>query len=724
MNQAFQRRYDKRFHYLTRQQLKDLAKLLSTIRTRGGLTLVTGPAGTGKTTLLKRIVEECRAENVFVIHILAPSPSFDFLIEALFEQVGPGMNVPTGQMLCLEALQDALYRLQSRHRVLICIDEAQTAPDDVLLGLFEVAGFDSASGTVRVPLLLTGTDDIAQRLTRLLGRPLEQFVGMTFPLVALSQDEVVAYMQHQLAAAEIKDKDIFCANAIEQITALSGGVPSEISSLCGLAMYAAHLDGSKRVTSDILNRVTRDYWITPMKRAAEDSVPAAQVAGEVMPPRDHGGTAITGDMDFRKAEKTEAARHTKIAGKPYAPAGDRPHSRKTWGWMALAVTLFIGALSNILRHELPSDFSWNFAWLEGYVKDEAADLWPTDPNQEHTGSEPNSWGPNLAPSVLGPASTKDRSADRSGAPYLTSTVQAQSEQPSTKSEALESIQGTQNLDDRSKATETVARSLHDTLASNESVRTMDPGLVLSPTAAGGRGGAHQALENFHATPLHVPVNDQVPLIDPETLHKQGFGLAPPQTSLRPRLIGQLRGQATVRTRPSTQAPSLVTLRQGDRVTITARVAKSNWYQVVEQSGELGYIYAELVNAERTRSRFSTGISEHELQLIPLDEGEALLLEVPRLLQLAMKHREADRLLAPRFDNAFSVYREVLRIDPGNADAQQGIREIKTKLIGHAQNAKARGDLVAAKHALIKVLRIDAADQQALHLINQVQEAEN
>jgi hypothetical protein len=81
-------------------------------------------------------------------------------------------------------------------------------------------------------------------------------------------------------------------------------------------------------------------------------------------------------------------------------------------------------------------------------------------------------------------------------------------------------------------------------------------------------------------------------------------------------------------------------------------------------------------------------------------------EVSRLLALADAHYRADRLVAPRFDNALATYRKVLRAAPGNPAALAGIAALKSKINQYAQAEAARGDIVGARRQLDKIRLID------------------
>jgi hypothetical protein len=81
-------------------------------------------------------------------------------------------------------------------------------------------------------------------------------------------------------------------------------------------------------------------------------------------------------------------------------------------------------------------------------------------------------------------------------------------------------------------------------------------------------------------------------------------------------------------------------------------------------------------------------------------------EIGRMLARAQAHFDADRLVAPRFDNALAVYRQILRANPGNPSALHGIAAIRARLLDYARVASDRGDAVGARSYRQKVRAID------------------
>lgn len=100
------------------------------------------------------------------------------------------------------------------------------------------------------------------------------------------------------------------------------------------------------------------------------------------------------------------------------------------------------------------------------------------------------------------------------------------------------------------------------------------------------------------------------------------------------------------------------------------------------------------------------------RFVGADTSRASKGEFARLLALAEAHLSADRLMAPKFNNALFIYQKILRLDAENADALAGIEKIKAKLMAFAADALAQNDLEMARSQLLKVLVIDPQDAAA------------
>ena len=187
----------------------------------------------------------------------------------------------------------------------------------------------------------------------------------------------------------------------------------------------------------------------------------------------------------------------------------------------------------------------------------------------------------------------------------------------------------------------------------------------------------------------------------------GLDLGPAAFSVEPMEIAyELHSTITVHERPAVESVPIATLLKGDRVQVRGQIRGSNWYLIdVPEQGK-GYIYAALVPTANPAAMSEVQAASRSLGLTPIDEMEAQASEIGRLLTLADEHMAADRLVAPRFENALAVYRKILRVDPGNPAALSGLSEIKAKLMSYAQTEADRGDPASARRQLKKIQSID------------------
>lgn len=113
---------------------------------------------------------------------------------------------------------------------------------------------------------------------------------------------------------------------------------------------------------------------------------------------------------------------------------------------------------------------------------------------------------------------------------------------------------------------------------------------------------------------------------------------------------------------------------------------------------------EPANDVRDREREQVPPVATALRVEKLMAGDA---EIDSLLAQAKAHFDADRLVAPRFDNALVVYRQILRVSPENPSALNGVAAVRARLFAYAQAESERGDSVSTRSLLQKIRSIDA-----------------
>jgi len=244
---------DPRFLYLNDCYQEALSALDHGITAREGFVSLIGDAGTGKTTLLRRLLDGLEP-RINAVLLLNPRVSFDEILEYMLLELGVPAN-GGGEAARLERLNELLRDYaRAGENVALLIDDAQLLDDEVLQGLHLLAGCEPAGDTA-LQLVLAGQPELDVKLSD----PALPGFASRVRLRALSPAEVHAYVRTRLQRAGARDPDLFTAGALERIAALSEGVPRVVNTLCDAALLSAFTAASARVSEGIVDDVWSDY---------------------------------------------------------------------------------------------------------------------------------------------------------------------------------------------------------------------------------------------------------------------------------------------------------------------------------------------------------------------------------------------------------------------------------------------------------------------------------
>jgi len=191
---------DPRFLYLTPQTREALDELTYGIQARKGLVLLTGEVGTGKTTLLNRLLDwlhEQQAPTAFIFNShLEISHLFDFIMA--------DFGVPFDARLKDNALMRLNQWLFERYRAgdtpVIIVDEAQGLPDRVLEEIRMLLNLETP-GEKLLQIVLAGQPELEARLERPELRQVKQRITLRCKTAALSLCQTHEYIQARLHIA-------------------------------------------------------------------------------------------------------------------------------------------------------------------------------------------------------------------------------------------------------------------------------------------------------------------------------------------------------------------------------------------------------------------------------------------------------------------------------------------------------------------------------------------
>ena len=266
-----------RFLYLTARHREALSNLRYGIAGRKGVTLLTGEAGTGKTTLIRATLEQQHDQPIHIVTVSNPTLSRSEFNEFLAAAFGLSPNAANSKSRFLFELDRLLASRQQRGEVTaLIIDESQSLPDELLEEVRLLANHETSTEKL-LPVVLVGQPELADRLNRTELRQLKQRIALRCTLTPLSLRETAAYIGTRLRIAGGDIAQVFTRDAVAAIHECSGGVPRTISVICDNALLNGFASDQRPVSRDLVLDVARDFDLTAAAPPVIPQVPRAPV---------------------------------------------------------------------------------------------------------------------------------------------------------------------------------------------------------------------------------------------------------------------------------------------------------------------------------------------------------------------------------------------------------------------------------------------------------------
>ena len=248
---------DPSYLYLTSQTRRTLDELTYGIENRKGLMLLTGEAGTGKTTLVNHLLlwlDHQRARSAFIFNSHLDS-------EQLFEFIFSEFEIPvTPQAKAnpLLAFNDwLLARYRARDLVVLIVDEGQGLPIHVLEEIRLLLNMELPNEKL-LQIILVGQPELEAKLRRPDLRQLQQRIGLRCRTAPLTLEEVAGYIENRLHTAGSGGDLIFEPGAVEAVHSYSGGIPRVINLLCENALINAYVEHTNVIPAALVAEAARD----------------------------------------------------------------------------------------------------------------------------------------------------------------------------------------------------------------------------------------------------------------------------------------------------------------------------------------------------------------------------------------------------------------------------------------------------------------------------------
>jgi general secretion pathway protein A len=249
---------DPRYLFLTRHIQEALACLTYGISERKGFILLTGEVGTGKTTILNRLLDWLHGQRIATSFIFNPQFTVPEFFNFMMNDFGLPSGVEMKSQILIRLNQWLLERYEANERAVLIVDEAQTVSPQLLEEIRLLTNLETPREKL-LQIVLAGQPELEENLDQPQLRQLRQRITIRAKTRPLDSDETRRYITERLRIAGSDQGDIFTPESIESIHEYARGIPRVINVLCEHALISSFVEQRNPIPREIVDEVAADF---------------------------------------------------------------------------------------------------------------------------------------------------------------------------------------------------------------------------------------------------------------------------------------------------------------------------------------------------------------------------------------------------------------------------------------------------------------------------------
>jgi general secretion pathway protein A len=242
---------DPKFLFQSARHREALAQLIYGVRERKGFIVLSGEIGTGKTTLLRTLLERLDSRNP-VAYIHNSALPIEGLLEYMLQDWGVKSTASTHAQRLFELNEFLIDQHRQGRDPVLVVDEAQNLSLEALEAIRLLSNFETSHQKL-MQILLVGQPELRDKLNAPGLRQLKQRIGLRCHIGPLTPEETRLYIRHRLRVAGTTDAGIFTDAAVQKITEYSRGIPRVINIVCDHCLLSGYADSKRRIDAGVVD---------------------------------------------------------------------------------------------------------------------------------------------------------------------------------------------------------------------------------------------------------------------------------------------------------------------------------------------------------------------------------------------------------------------------------------------------------------------------------------
>jgi type II secretory pathway predicted ATPase ExeA len=258
---------DPRYLYLTKQIEEALTGLMYGIQTKKGFITLTGEVGTGKTTLVNRLLDWLHQRNARTAFLFNSRMNSNQLFDFILAEFDITCETKSKSQQLLKLNHWLLDRYRSGETVVLIIDEAQNLTYPVLEEIRLLTNLETSTEKL-LQIVLSGQPELEEKLKLPQLRQLRQRIMLRCRTAPLTKEQTQEYIAERLRIAGASGEPIFSPKAVETIHVYSLGIPRVINLLCEHSLVNGFVDQERPIESKTVEEVAREFQLDEVEPIA------------------------------------------------------------------------------------------------------------------------------------------------------------------------------------------------------------------------------------------------------------------------------------------------------------------------------------------------------------------------------------------------------------------------------------------------------------------------
>jgi len=258
---------DPRYLFLTKEIEEALSGLMYGVQNRKGFITLIGEVGTGKTTLINRLVEWLHQRRVRTAFLFNSRMNTSQLFDFILAEFGIPCESRTKSQQLMSLNQWLLERYRAGETTVLIVDEAQNLTYPVLEEIRLLTNLETSTEKL-LQIVLSGQQELEEKLKLPELRQLRQRIMLRCKTAPLTKEQTHDYIAERLRIAGASGELIFGPKTVETIHLYSLGIPRVVNLLCEHSLINAYVEQQRPISPKIVEDVAHEFQLDEVEPTA------------------------------------------------------------------------------------------------------------------------------------------------------------------------------------------------------------------------------------------------------------------------------------------------------------------------------------------------------------------------------------------------------------------------------------------------------------------------